>query len=175
MKSSSAIPPDPDSAEEAIKRVNYQLFHWLRSTEIMIPDASMEMNGWKWDEEAQLVAPVWFKGKQLPPSLSLNRQSRKSGAKQRDPQEADSEMSDDGSTKRRKRPRKKRKLEGSQIILLKQVDADEKMYHGGEEGDTESVGSRTEEPAVSDFCDEESMWEMSDFSSSDDSFDEWLP
>eukprot|EP00794_Sanderia_malayensis_P016276 gene16276-biopygen13830 len=175
VKSSSAIPPDPDSAEEAIKRANYQLFHWLRCAEMMMPDASMEMNGWKWDEEAQLVVPVWFKGKQLPPFLSLNRNPKKLGDKQRDPQEADSEMSDDGSNKQKKRPRRKRKFEASHIVLPKQVGTDVEMYDGSDEGDKESAVSRTEEPEFFYYYDEESVWEVSDFSSSDDSLDEWLP
>ena len=141
----------------------------------MIPSASMEMNGWTWNEEAELVVPVWFKGKQLPPSLYLNRKERKFRALQRDPQEADSEMSEVGDTKRKKIPRRKRKLEGSKIVLPKHIYAEEEMYDGGEEGDTESIGAGSEQQDVSDVNNEESAWEVFDFSSSEDSFDERQP
>ena len=33
VKSSSSMPPDLHSVEEAIKRVNYQVFQWLHCTE----------------------------------------------------------------------------------------------------------------------------------------------
>ncbi|XP_065053639.1 uncharacterized protein LOC135682604 [Rhopilema esculentum] len=72
-KSSSSIPPDPDSVKQAIRRANYQVFHWVRCCEVNIETVSFENHGWKWDKEKQVVVPIWFKGKQLPPSLSTSR------------------------------------------------------------------------------------------------------
>ena len=72
-KSSSSIPPDPDSVEQAIRRANYQVFHSVRCSEVKIETVSFENHGWKWGEETQVVVLIWFKGKQLPPSLSTSR------------------------------------------------------------------------------------------------------
>ncbi len=57
----------------------------------------------------------------------------------------------------------------------KHIYAEEEMYDGGEEGDTESIRARSEQQDVFDVYNEESAWEVFDFFSSDDSFDEWLP
>ena len=46
-KSSSSIPPDPDSVEQAIRRANYQVFHWVRCCEVNIETVSFENHGWK--------------------------------------------------------------------------------------------------------------------------------
>ncbi len=49
------------------------------------------------------------------------------------------------------------------------------MYDGGKEDSEEGKDDRSGKQEGSDLDVEESMWEVSDFSSSDESFDEWLP
>eukprot|EP00795_Rhopilema_esculentum_P005343 gene5343-515_t len=77
-------------------------------------------------------------------------------------------MSDaDSYPRRRKKARKKNKVENFLCQFAKKTDSDDVVNNGsGEDCD------KSEKPE--DYKDEESIWEVSDFSSSDDSFDEWL-
>ena len=59
-KSSQSSPPDPDSARQAIVRIHYQVYYWLRYAVKMVPAISFADNGWKLDENR--VSPVWFTG-----------------------------------------------------------------------------------------------------------------
>ncbi len=65
-KSSLALPPDPDSMRQAILRVHYQCFYWLRFHMTTVPQISLESNGWTVDLEDSLVFPVWFTCDQMP-------------------------------------------------------------------------------------------------------------
>ena len=56
-KTSTMIPPDPDSLREAIKRVHYQLHYWLSCTKINIEHISYAEFGWKWCKERNIVMP----------------------------------------------------------------------------------------------------------------------
>ena len=60
MKSSQALPPDPDSAKQAILRIHYQVYYWLRYALKTVPAISFADNGWKLDENG--VIPTWFTG-----------------------------------------------------------------------------------------------------------------
>ncbi len=103
VKSSMCIPPDPDSVIQVIKRAHYQIYHWIRSTEINIEPIDYQQLGWKWSDEQQLVVPIWFTGSQLPPSLRNKRKKKQSS--DNDNQE-DVESDDERSTKRPKRKKK---------------------------------------------------------------------
>jgi len=59
-KSSQSLPPDPDSARQAILRIHYQVNYWLRYAVKMVPAIPFADNGWKIDENG--VSPVWFTG-----------------------------------------------------------------------------------------------------------------
>ena len=60
MKSSQALPPDPDSAKQAILRIHYQVYYWLRYALKTVPAISFADNAWKLDENG--VIPTWFTG-----------------------------------------------------------------------------------------------------------------
>ena len=46
---------------QAIKRIHYQLYYWLRSGIGVIPETDLSENGWMIVEGN--VQPVWFVGK----------------------------------------------------------------------------------------------------------------
>ena len=60
-KSSQALPPDPDSIVQAIKRVHFQTLFWLRFNDRLPEDIDCSENGWANDGET--VVPIWFTGK----------------------------------------------------------------------------------------------------------------
>ena len=59
-KSSQALPPDADSLKQALLRVHYQVFHWLRCNKRQIPSISLEDKGWTIDTEESVVRTIWF-------------------------------------------------------------------------------------------------------------------
>ena len=73
VKSSMSIPPDPDSLMQVIKRVHYQVFYWIRSTEINIEEIDYRRFGWKCcDKECQTI-PCKVRGKtKLTPSMNAS-------------------------------------------------------------------------------------------------------
>ena len=62
VKTSQSLPADPDSMKQAILRINYQLYYWLRSDQPMIEIIPLQENGWKVDVDKNSVEPVWFEG-----------------------------------------------------------------------------------------------------------------
>eukprot|EP00794_Sanderia_malayensis_P014584 gene14584-biopygen11679 len=100
-KSSLSLPPDPDSVREAIKRVHYQVFTWIHCCKVTIEDIPADENGWLWDEGQTIVLPVWFKGRQFPPSI-IRKNTRRIKAHP----DADAELSDEGEEPARKKIRK---------------------------------------------------------------------
>ena len=61
-KSSQSIPPDPDSLRQALLRVHYQVYNWLRFDTKMVVYLNFEHFGWKNDAQVEIVTPVWFTG-----------------------------------------------------------------------------------------------------------------
>ena len=47
---------------QAIKRVHYQVYYWLRVDEAIITDILLQDNGWIVDNENEEVRPLWFTG-----------------------------------------------------------------------------------------------------------------
>ena len=167
-KTSLTIPPDPDSTEQAIKRCHLQVFVWKRCCDQNIDMISYEENGWK--DENNSLAPKWFTGKQLPPSLSNKRKREKSYKEHNS--DADAEASEVEPTSKRKTRKRNQKTD---TICNPAVNHD-CPYEGDFEMDRgnssqQIIGSETSTSEK----DEESEWEVSDFLSSDDSVDEWLP
>ena len=62
-KSSQALPPDPDSMTEAIKRMHFQTYYCLRFNDRIPDEIDYSKNGWK--EESGVVVPIWFTGKYI--------------------------------------------------------------------------------------------------------------
>ena len=62
-KSSQALPPDPDSMTEAIKRMHFKTYYWLRFNDRIPDEIDYSKNGWK--EESGIVVPIWFTGKYI--------------------------------------------------------------------------------------------------------------
>ena len=91
-KTSAAIPADPDSTLQEIKRVHLQSFICLRCIDPIIPILDVRQFGWTVSNENR-VKPVWFVGHQLPPSLRRSCQKRKgtSGRPLRNASDADEE------------------------------------------------------------------------------------
>ena len=171
-KTSMSIPPDKDSVVQAIQRVHYQAFHWYRCIDIRIPDISLEDHGWKIDQDEGTVLPTWFTGSQLPPSFKKRRKQRR--ATDCEDHSGDADISDIDE-------------DGMGEISVRQASAptqgierleDETGYSAdtetvlNEHGDNLKNGISQND---SDSNDDESDWEVSDFTSSEDSCDEWLP
>ena len=163
IKSSLSLPPDPHLLKQAILRAHWQTYYWLRCTEASVESLSAEDCGWQWSFEERSLKPVWFTCPQQPPSLRSRQKnmSKLSGSEWAD---VESDSPDPPATKKRKRctkvPRKTR-------CIPENTASDE-------EKDTESQSqSEPNNPELSD--EQESEWEVSDFSSSEDSGDEWIP
>ena len=181
VKSSMSLPPDPDSIIQVIKRAHYQIYFWLRCTEVNPEVIPFSNNGWKWCDKQELVVPVWFTGNQLPPILRRKKCKNNTNENDADDEEGGIEL---------KQPRKKNKRKTKQIIrngkrrraesppkpcegpsssASYQAEDEQQDYHK-EVGDTES-----EADSQAFSCSAESDWEVSDFLSSEDSGDEWIP
>jgi hypothetical protein len=48
--------------EQAILRINHQLYYWLRSHVAWIDEIPIDDNGWEVNEDTNQVYPVWFTG-----------------------------------------------------------------------------------------------------------------
>ncbi len=54
MKSSKLLPPDPDSMQQAVRRVYYQVYPWFRFAEKSVQSISLKDNGWTIDVKKSL-------------------------------------------------------------------------------------------------------------------------
>lgn len=75
VKSSSGILPDESSADEHIKRSNFQAQIWYQCLQPNIEYPSITGSGWERTNEG--IRPIWFTCPQLPPSLSKKKTRRK--------------------------------------------------------------------------------------------------
>eukprot|EP00794_Sanderia_malayensis_P002543 gene2543-biopygen2087 len=104
-KPSTAIPADPKSLSEDIKRANLQSYVLLRSLNANVRRIDPQICGWTHNEKLSRFTPIWFKGNQLPPSLI--RSSRQKKKVTNDGNDADRESESEAevppSTKRPKR------------------------------------------------------------------------
>ena len=73
-KTSTAISPDPDSVELAIKRAHLQTFKWLRCCEQSVQTFDPEEFGWTLTERE--LKPVWFNGDQFPLLITRRRKGK---------------------------------------------------------------------------------------------------
>ncbi len=69
QKSSSTLPPDPDSFKQAILRAHYQCFVWLRCLSPNSETPPLTSNGWK-ILEGSVARHIWFVGQQFLPSMT---------------------------------------------------------------------------------------------------------
>lgn len=178
VKSSMCLPPDPDSVVQVIKRVHYQVYFWRRCTEINNEIIPFSNYGWKWCEKQKLVVPVWFTGSQLPPSLSSKRRKKTSTGNKADDEDADAEDELEPQRGRRKRRRvtsqmtSRNRDETSNSNLNYQADDDMAV---NEEAAAEPLLIEDEDTSFADSNGSDSDWQVSDFLSSGDSGDEWMP
>eukprot|EP00794_Sanderia_malayensis_P005892 gene5892-biopygen4894 len=182
VKSSMSLPPDPDSLSQVIKRAHHQAYFWLRCIEKKIYQLEVGNYGWRWCEERRLMTPVWYTGDQLPPSFKSKRR-RKIQQDNSDDGNADSE---ENSLESQPVPRKRKKRVKvvKQAVAEREEDSledaemrDEVPYQADNEcfidSDADAQGSsRWQLPVTSSV---KSSWEVSDFASTDDSVDEWMP
>ena len=63
VKSSSTLPPGPKSFNKHIRRVNFQLYEWVRFDTKIIPERIINGNGRKQGEEDGKIIPVWYEGR----------------------------------------------------------------------------------------------------------------
>ena len=187
-KSSMPLPLDQDSVIQVIKRAHCQAYEWFRCGQPSIDHINLNEFGWSIQDGD--VKPVWFVGEQLPPSVRLVR-----GEKVGDNTVADDENSSSEQQPPRKKVRRriqkgkksrKKSCNGQnqehEVIIsnAKLRDKSEMLEESvafndsGEEGGNDSNGCRDDCLVEDDSCDE-SEWEISDFLSSNDSCDEWLP
>ena len=126
-----------------------------------------------------LAKHVWFSGRQLPPCLCKHRKVRK-----KDPIEEniDADDEDDATSKRPKRSVKRKHTpnhsesdevtfqQGTLGMMFWNSIMNDQFYDGDNESDDNP--DTTEE---TDAIPEDSEWEVSDFLSSSDSSDDWVP
>ena len=63
-KSSMLLPPDPDSIIDVMKRVHYQVYHWIHCSTPLIKSIPLEKSGWiiSIEDTEVNVRPCWFIG-----------------------------------------------------------------------------------------------------------------
>ena len=178
VKSSMCLPPDPDSAKQVIKRAHYQTYIWLHCTQINIEMIPFSNYGWQWCNKQGLVVPVWFTGSQLPPSLSTKRQRKR--IDRHDGGHASEDADAESETKPRKRKRKKQRTK-SPVKSTRRADIT-KLDHQFTSDASTSQSEFNEESVLTDeedndsfFGNSEDEWEVSDFLTSEDSGDDWIP
>jgi hypothetical protein len=75
-KTSTNIPPDPDSLLQDLKRKQLQqVYIWRQLDKVSMNIVDKRLYGWKTLEDG-MVVPLWFTGNQLPTSLQRNRRRR---------------------------------------------------------------------------------------------------
>ena len=115
--------------------------------------------------------PNWFTGKQLPPTLANKRKRLKKEI--RNASDADTEASESEGGCGRKRRRKNRSNPVKSSVFRESLCACDE--DGDDEEDGNTSAPVTESQSFTSEIDDHSEWEVSDFFSSEDSFDEWLP
>ena len=173
-----AVLPDPDLVELAIKRAHLQTFTWLCYYEQNLQTLHPEEFGWKLTDGE--LKPLQFNGDQFPPSITRRREG-----KQTDGNDTDSESSDPHDGPPKNKPRAQPSVIKSKKI--KQITRKKKGYKkkdndtkdkllspDGEEVD-EELFIVTNSSTVACNTSSESDWEVSDFLSSDDSYDKGYP
>eukprot|EP00794_Sanderia_malayensis_P001365 gene1365-biopygen1116 len=170
-KSSMALPPDPDSLLQALKRSQLQTKIWLQCGEYRMELLDPEDYGWKWNEETSAITPVWFTGTQLPPSLQ-KKKHRQKGYKsdQAAIEEDDDDLSDSPVTNKPRRIKRKNNPKANSSSNTDQ-DKGIPLENDRDFGDDE-MAAEIEDCSLDS---NESEWEVSDFLSSNDSVDEWAP
>ena len=63
------MPPDPLSCKQANRRANYHSYSWLHCIDEIVAQLSLTSNGWNYNQQLNMVVPVWFDGPQFPPSI----------------------------------------------------------------------------------------------------------
>ena len=173
VKSSMPLPPDPLSVIQVIRRAHHQAYTWFHCGDPIIAHLALEDNGWSVKE--QEVKPIWFVGSQFPPS-ALKRTTNK----EKDGSEADDESEEEQPPKKKTRRTSSKFKEKTPAcesdnhkLPLETMPIPSGFIDLGDEGDIDSDGFATEGTSVNRKS--ESEWEVSDFWSSGDSCDEWLP
>ena len=159
-KNSISLPPDPDSCKQALRRVNYQAYHWFHCMEKIHLPISFEANGWFYNEDINMVTPQWFVGPQFPPSIVKKKGKDKKQAIN-DGYEADLE---NGEKNVPSAPKKRKK---SQPLKIQQSELVETST---------GIASDEKESSLNDS--DSSLWErLSEFEEmiSDSSDSDWLP
>ncbi len=170
-KSSMALPPDPDSLLQALKRSQLQTKIWLQCGEYRMELLDPEDYGWKWNEETSAMTPVWFTGTQLPPSLQKKKRRQKGYKSDQAAIEGDDDdLSDSPVTNQ---PRRKKRKKNPKANSSSNTDQDKGLLleSDGDFGDDEMAAEIENCSPDSN----ESEWEVSDFLSYNDSYDEWVP
>ena len=62
-KSSQALAPDPDSINQAIRRMHFPTFFWLRFNGRLPKD--IDCSKICWENDGETVVPLWFTGKYI--------------------------------------------------------------------------------------------------------------
>ena len=180
--SSLTLPPDPDSVTQTIKRVNFQIKISLQSLNQNITFPSSEQNGWEWCDEKLIMVPISFTRSQLPPTVT--KRSHRVKVTKKNVYLSDDNLADDEENITEPKRKRKQKLitvspssesDDSGITELNRINTFgkkrliDKFYEGDNENENVQV------PEKNNSSENESDWEVSDFLSSEDSCDEWLP
>ena len=57
------------NSKQAACRVKYQSHYWLRCTDKIFPQLSLTCSGWNYNEQLNMVVPVWFDEPKFPLSI----------------------------------------------------------------------------------------------------------
>ena len=183
VKSSMPLPPDPLSVIQVVKRSHFQAYIWYNSDVAVIEKLELEDNGWSIVDDK--IEPLWFVGSQLPPSTKHTKKVDTSIPQ--DGNDADIDTENEIPRLKRRCTRKRKKDAGASGLLdvvqglpepkdicFKELSANDAGIDGDIELD-EDIDAESTTDANNQETDDESDWEVSDFMSSDDSCDEWMP
>ena len=76
-KTSTNLPPDPDSLLQDLRRKQLQVLIWQQMDNVTMDEIDPLRYGWKTREEDKMLVPLWFTGKQFPPCLQKFPRGRK--------------------------------------------------------------------------------------------------
>ena len=149
---------------------------WLQSLNQNMTLSSFEQNGWKWCDDKLIMVPVWSTGSQLPPTDM--KRSHKVKVTKKDAYLRDDKLADDQENiiePKRKRKQKLLTVIPSSEINNFSITKLNKINTFGKKGLVDKFYEGDYENENNNSSYKGSDREVSDFLSSEDSCDEWLP
>ena len=64
--------------QDHLRRAQYQIHVWRSSSRNTVDHKDPKEYGWSWNEEEEIMTPVWFIGLQIPPTLKKTTKRKQS-------------------------------------------------------------------------------------------------